>query len=165
VPPALHTLLDGNPLPIVACPEPLAPRAWALGVVAVQLTVAGGRLSGQLRLSVTGSAAHAVALAPIARVHVALGAPPSPFVLEPPAQPGVALFLDGAPLDAIALPSPAVDARAFAHVYCRWLRTGEREPGFDLTDFLSLPPGVKYDRRLHRPLAEGSTVGYCVRLA
>jgi hypothetical protein len=49
-------------------------------------------------------------------------------------------------------------ARAFAHVYCRWLRDGRNEPGCDLTPFLSPPPGAKFERAAARAIAPGELV-------
>lgn len=109
-------------------------------------------------------------------VHLALlepeqPAPPLPPIARRPLE-GRALircYLDGALLGSAVLhdadrelaPAP----RAFGHVFCRWLRDGGVEAGFDLTAFLSRVEGEKYERLLARPLAVGEIVTYTVQTA
>jgi len=50
-------------------------------------------------------------------------------------------------------------------VFCRWLRSGGFEAGFDLTDFLLLAPGKMYQRKVHRPLQPGLTASYAINVA
>jgi hypothetical protein len=158
----LITYIDGREWKRLTAPDTIAPRAWILGVVAVQLTVENGVLSGQVRASVTGSAAETAPLGAETIVHLGIdvGGPLPEVAL--PAERGMALYLDGAPVDRVA--ATGSEARAFGHVFCRWLRAGGSERGFDLTDFLSLPPGVKYERRVSRPLEPGQLVSYAIRL-
>ncbi len=60
---------------------------------------------------------------------------------------------------ALALVRPP---RAYGHVYCRYRRDGRHEPGFDLTDFLSIPEGPKYEPRLPRAVEPGRVVSYAL---
>jgi hypothetical protein len=173
--PELVTFVDGLEWLRTRAPAELGPRAWILGVVAVQLSVESGRLTAQVRANVTGDAPSLRPLPSSAIIQIALvapgaPAPPLPALQVPPlagAEARLALFLDGDPVDEVAL-SPALFAaepppRAFGHVFCRWLRSGEVEPGFDLTDFCSQPPGQKYERRVIRSLSVGETVSYLIR--
>jgi hypothetical protein len=169
---ALIAFVDGVERARIAAPVDFAGRAWLLGVVAVQATVEGGRVAARLRAHLTGAGAPTIVpLAPRACVHVALAAgaaPPLLAPIEPPALAGaaarLALFLDGARVAEAALerarmldrPAP----RAFGHVYCRWLRDGAPEPGWDLTAFLSLRGGTKYPRLAAGPLGPGQVAGY-----
>jgi hypothetical protein len=168
---ALHVFVDGRAWLCVAAPAAVAPRAWLLGVVAVQAALVDERLACQVRAHLTGGESPALlALTPPALVQVQLaeGAPqlPLPGVAAPAldgARARIALFLDDEPLAEVALPrGAAAGARAFGHVYCRWLRDGGIEPGFDLTDFLALPPGRKYERVVQRALGAGHTVSYAI---
>jgi hypothetical protein len=74
------------------------------------------------------------------------------------------VYLDGAEVGAAALAPAQRHAspppRAFGHVFCRWLRAGADEPGFDLTEFVSQPAGRKWERIVLRALALGQTVSY-----
>ncbi|HEY7955735.1 MAG TPA: hypothetical protein VII38_10605, partial [Polyangia bacterium] len=134
------------------------------------------QVRARLRAGATGSAVKVRTLGP-SLVQVALVRPgdPAPTLprFAPPALDGgaaarLALALDETPIDEIALWPAGLAAapppRAFGHVFCRWLRSGAIEPGFDLTDFLSLPPGAKYERRVSRPLASGEVVSYALAL-
>jgi hypothetical protein len=166
----LFTFVDGELWARTAPPRVIAPRAWILGVVAVQISVEDGRPVAQVRAHVTGAArAEVRRLGARALVQVALAdAPPAPLPFVAPQHKGpvarLTVALDGALLgEAQLLPSqlgaePA--PRAFGHVFCRWLRDGGFEPGFDLTAFLSLPGGQKFERLLSRPLALGQWVSY-----
>jgi hypothetical protein len=162
-PPGLRVWLDGAEIARLA-PPPGKGRAWWLGVVAVQATVERGRVSARLRAHVTGGGAPSLwPLADAAVVQVALD--PAPLAL--PALPALslegsaalALAIDGEEVARAALEEAALAAapspRAFAHVFCRWLRDGGCEPGCDLTSFQVPPPGEKYTRIAARPLAPG----------
>ena len=89
-------------------------------------------------------------------------APPSLPPLElAGAKARVQLYLDEEEIDSASLPPHSPEgARAFGHVFCRWLRSGAVEPGFDLTEFLVLPPGKMYERKVNRVLEPGQTVSY-----
>jgi len=173
--PELITFVDGVEWLRTRAPTEIAPRAWILGVVAVQLSVDAGRVTAQLRANVTGEAPSLRPLPSPAVVQISLcaadaAAPILPRLTVPAldgAEARLSAFLDDQLVDEIAL-SPALataqpPARAFGHVFCRWLRTGEVEPGFDLTDFLSQPPGQKYQRRVVRRLELGESVSYLIR--
>jgi hypothetical protein len=172
----LVVAVDGEEWTRVRGPVELGARAWALGVVAVQLSVEDGRVRALVRASLTGTAAETRALPSTAIVQAALveaDATPVWPRATPPALDGeaaiVACVVDGAEVERVALAPAQLDdrppRRAFAHVYCRWLRDGALEPGFDLTQFLSKPPGEMYERTLHRPLAAGQVVTYALSLA
>jgi hypothetical protein len=173
--PALVVRLGDREWTRVTVPE-LGARAWILGVVAVQ--VAARR--AQVRAHVTGAKdALVVPLSSGDPVHVTLApdlrsaaaasplAPPPSLTALPPlaaAAAALAVFVDGAFVDeARTADSDAADARGFGHVFCRWLRGGAIEPGFDLTDLVAQPAGRKYERRVQRPLAVGATVSYVFR--
>jgi hypothetical protein len=174
MPPVLVTFIDGEEWARIEQP-PLGARAWALGVVAVQLTVESGRVVGQVRAHATQAPAAEVRpiVAPtLVQVQlVAEGESP----LAPPTPPlpdlagavaRVQLYHDFDPVASIELPPASRDGtRAFGHVFCRWLRSGGFEPGLDLTDFLLLPPGKMYERKVNRPLVLGETVSYAIALA
>jgi hypothetical protein len=171
----LVAAVDGSVWTRISAPDVIAPRAWFLGVVAVQLVSTGEGVSAQARRSRTGESAEVLPLASEALVQIALveaGAEPRfPSVPRLPIEGAarLACIVDGERLDEVTL-APARLAehprpRAFAHAYCRWLRSGEIEAGFDLTDFLSRAPGEMYERRLHRPLARGGVVSYRVTCA
>jgi hypothetical protein len=173
--PALQAAVDGTPALSVECPE-LGTRGWILGVLALQAQVDG---DGQVRAILRGHATSAlgpqiVPLGARATVVVALAAHP----IAPPPPPLPPLGDDVARIDAIcegvvvatarlfrdqiaSRPAP----RAFGHVYCRWLRSGDFEAGWDLTDFASQPHGQKYQRLAERPLARGQVVTYCFATA
>jgi hypothetical protein len=174
MPPALVTFIDGDEWARVEEP-PLGARAWALGVVAVQISVENGQVMGQVRAHATQAPApevRPIVAATLIQVQlVAEGETP----LAPPAVPlpelaGAAarlqLHLDEEPLASVELPPASPDGtRAFGHVFCRWLRSGSYELGFDLTDFLLLPPGRMYERKVNRPLQLGETVSYAIDLS
>jgi hypothetical protein len=176
--PILSAWMDGACVARLACPDDLAARDWVLGVFAVQLELEGPTASARLRGNVTGlDEPIVVPLAPPAVVHLVLGAPdapppPLPPIGSPTLLEGTArlrVFLDGAHLHDSDLAAPPLagqpPARAFGHVFCRWLRDGNPEPGFDLTDFRSRPEGVKYERLIARGLGEGQVVSYGLALA
>lgn len=167
--PRLLVYLDGGLCAEVAPPVPFPPRAWLLGVVAVQATVEEGRPVARLRVHVTGAAQPTVVpLGGAALVQVALceGRVPSLPTVAPTgrdeAVARLALLHGGERLAEGRLVAAALAAapapRAFSHVFCRWLREGGIEPGCDLTDFLSLPEGTKYERLVSAPLAIGEVV-------
>jgi hypothetical protein len=168
----LVTFVDGVAWTSLRAPQPIAPRAWALGVVAVQVAVADGRLHARVRAHVTGGQAPLVhALAPPTVVQVQLvdgAAPPLPAIAPVPLDGAVArlaLFADEVPIDTVALPALGGGPRAFGHVFCRWLRSGDVEPGFDLTDFADLPLGHKHERRVVRTIGAGHTISYALAWA
>lgn len=161
----------------IAAPVEIAPRAWVLGVVAVQVGVEEGRIVAQARANLTGGEAEVRALSGSTVVHVTLadgdsGDAPPPPAIAPGARGGAAarldLYLDGAPLGTARLTVEQLaalpPARAFGHAFCRWLRDGGSEPGCDLTDFLSLAPGQMYGRSVTRAIAVGQTVSFALSL-
>jgi hypothetical protein len=161
--PRLLVYLDGVPCAEVVPPVPFPSRAWLLGVVAVQATVEGARPVARLRVHLTGAPQPTVvALGERALVQVALcedKVPTRPAVVAPgPEEAAASLVLlrDGERLATACLFREALATepapRAFSHVFCRWLREGGIEPGCDLTDFLSLPEGTKYERLVSAPL-------------
>lgn len=169
--------MGGREVARIDGPTRIAPRDWRLGVVAVQAVVDRGRVAARLRAHLTGWPKPRVA--PLlnepgdgeAVVHVAYGdgAPPERIPAPPPSAEAATLdvYLDGVRLAGVALSSDRVGAspapRAFGHVFCRYQRAGDGafdEAGFDLTDFLSLPPGVKYERVLSATLRPGQVVTY-----
>jgi hypothetical protein len=137
-------------------PPVLGDRAWGLCVVALQLSIDGGEVRGQLRARVTGREPEVRQIAAPTIVHVQLAPTALPRLTAPP---GLSVFLDGERLHTVEARGPD-GARAFAHAFCRYLREGGLEPGFDLCAFQSPPPGVQYERALLRPLAAGQTVSY-----
>jgi hypothetical protein len=177
--PDLIAFIDGEPRLRLAAPEQFAARAWILGVVAVQATVADGRVRARLRAHTTGAAAPTLLpLGDRACVHVALVAPGAP---PPPALPGaapppdaaggavLALSVDGEPVAAASLGAAALHdsppPRAFGHVFCRWLRDGGAEPGCDLTRFAPPIAGAAWPRLAVRTLRMGQIVEYVIRPA
>jgi hypothetical protein len=167
--PRLLVYLDGRSCAEVAPPVPFPPRAWLLGVVAVQATVEANRPAARLRVHLTGAPQPAVVpLGESALVQVALCeelVPPLPAIAPAELDEAVAqlVLLRGNERLATARllqgalsmePAP----RAFSHVFCRWLREGGIEPGCDLTDFLSLPEGTKYERLVSAPLEIGEVI-------
>jgi hypothetical protein len=156
-------------------PPDLGPRAWMLGVVALQVSIEDNAVVARARAHVTGGEMPQVkSLESGAVLHVSLletNAPPPALPALPPMEgarggrePSVELFLDGEFVDRAVLTTGAraavPPARGFGHVFCRWLRNGGFEPGFDLTDFVSQPLGQKFERRVNRPLELGQTVSY-----
>ena len=173
MPPALVTFIDGDEWARLEQP-PLGSRAWMLGVVAVQLGVEDGRAVGQLRAHATQAPAPEVRpiVAPtLLQVQLVTEgeSPLAPPTLPPPELAGAAarlqLYLDEEAIASVELPPKSAEStRAFGHVFCRWLRAGGFEAGFDLTDFLLLPPGKMYERKVNRALAAGQTVTYAIDL-
>jgi hypothetical protein len=169
VPPKLVACVGDDEWCRVEQPE-LGARAWALGVVAVQITVEGGRVRGQVRAHATLAPAPEVRPLPASAVVTIQLVPDGETPLAPPTLPPLelagatarlAVYCDESLLDVVSLPPASSDGtRAFGHVFCRWLRAGGIEPGFDLTDFVLLPPGRMYERRINRPLEPGHTVSY-----
>jgi hypothetical protein len=174
---ALRCFVDGRLWRAVEpppTPESMAPRAWILGVVAVQLAVAQGRVTAQARSSRTGDEAEVLPLQAPALVQVALAGPGDdvPLLprLSPPPLAGAAarvqLFLGDEPAGEMTLAPAALfttpPPRGFGHVWCRWLREGGIEPGFDLTDFVSIPLGGQFERQVVRTITPGQVVSYAV---
>ena len=119
-----------------------------------------------------------IELVPPAVVHITLCAPDaaSPPALPPIGSPTsheafarLRVFLDGNLIgDSELAAAPAAGdppARGFGHVFCRWLRAGDAETGFDLTDFKSRPEGAKFERLVTRGLAVGQVVSYALAAA
>jgi hypothetical protein len=165
----LVVAIDGAEWTRISAPESLGARAWVLGVVAVQLTVENQRVTAQVRASLTGTPAQTRPLPSGSIVQIALGEPAQWPAIEPPRTSEAAqirchhngLMLAESTLTPTAL-TQTPPPRAFGHAYCRWLRDGGSEPGFDLTDFLSRPPGEMYERKLHEKLAPGGVVAYAI---
>jgi hypothetical protein len=171
--PVLHTFVDGELWTRTAAPDDIAPRAWLLGVVAVQVGVEEGLPVAQVRAHVTGGAAPEVRrLASPSLVQVTLTEDDVQHIdtwrfdahMPRGAAAQVLAARDGRPAGAATLPDALVLAqpapRAFGHVYCRWLRDGGIEPGFDLTDFHSQPPGQKFERLFNFPITVGEVLSY-----
>jgi hypothetical protein len=167
---ALHVCW--GPAAVLEPPVDLGSRAWILGVVAVQVTIEDGRLGARLRMHRTGDpAARVEPLGSAAIVHVGLGGSPAPVTLVPPAPGGararLTLAVDGVPQGQATLAAAdlarATAARAFAHVFCRWLRQGPPELGADLTDFTEVSAGQMYPRKLSLRLDAGQTVSVFLR--
>jgi hypothetical protein len=150
----------------LTAPETLAPRAWILGVAAVQVVIVDGVARAQLRAHVTGGDEPTrIALGDRAIVHVTLSrstaaAPPAIALAPRPGSAQLALLLDGELLGEVVIAASVKRARAFGHVYCRWLRDGGEEPGCDLTPFVDRPPGEKHERLIARAISVGQTVSY-----
>lgn len=162
-------VIDGAEWTRIAAPESLGARAWVLGVVAVQLTVENQRITAQVRASLTGTPAQTHPLRSGSIVQIALGEPTRWPPIEPLHTSEAALIRchhNGLMLAESTLRRAALtqtpEPRAFGHAYCRWLRDGASEPGFDLTDFLSRAPGEMYERKLHEKLAPGDVVAYAI---
>ena len=146
-------------------PPAFGARAWLLGVVAVQLVIDDVPYARVRAHATGGGAARTIDLPANEPVHITLLGPAA----RPPRLPrltwrpeaSLAVYLNGEFIDAAPVPPPADrPLRGFGHVFCRWLRSGGIEPGFDLTDVIAPPPGRMYERRLSRPLAVGQTVSY-----
>jgi len=174
--PALEAWMDGARVARLEAPAQIAPRDWILGVLAVQFDVDKGKVLARLRGNVTGAEEPAVVeLVPPAVVHITLvgtETPTLPPIGSPTSHEAFArlrVFLDGNLVgdselkDAPAAGAPV--ARGFGHVFCRWLRDGGAETGFDLTDFKSRPEGQKFERILTRGLAVGQVVSYALAAA
>jgi hypothetical protein len=148
-------------------PRAIAPRAWVLGVAAVQLTTVNGALSARLRTHVTGAdEARIVELAGQGVVHVALGESPVeptlPDLLVPREGACLRVALEGQILAEARLPrDPAPSSpRAYGHAFCRWLRAGSFEAGFDLTHFAEPQRGAKAERLLVGAMVPGQVASY-----
>jgi hypothetical protein len=177
--PILEAWLDGARVARLQAPAQIAPRDWILGVLAVQFDVAKGKVQARLRGNVTGAEEPAVVeLAPPAVVHITLrppdaaGAPELPPIGSPTSHEAFArlrVFLDGTLIGDSELGAAPAEgqppARGFGHVFCRWLRAGDAETGFDLTDFKSRPEGAKFERLVTRGLAVGQVVSYALAAA
>jgi hypothetical protein len=175
--PALEAYLDGTRVARLTAPAEIAPRDWILGVMAVQLEVEADKVRARLRANMTADEPMVVELAPPAVVHFLLADADAPPPALPPigsptshdACARVRVFLDGHLIgDAELIAPPAAGepaARGFGHVFCRWLRDGGHEPGFDLTDFKSRPEGAKYERLVARTLESGQIVSYGLAVA
>jgi hypothetical protein len=176
--PALEAWMDGARVARLDPPAQIAPRDWILGVLAVQFDVEKGKVLARLRGNVTGAPEPGVVeLVPPAVVHVTLVAPGAgPPTLPPIGSPTsheafarLRVFLDGNLIGdselAAAPEAGQPPARGFGHVFCRWLRSGEAETGFDLTDFKSRPEGVKFERLITRGLSVGQVVSYALAAA
>ncbi len=168
----LRLFLDGKAVCEMAAPADFGAREWILAVAAVQVSVEDGAPTAILRAHATGwGAAQIWSIGQGARADLVLSPDHARFTL-PSLPPEAALdcaarltlFLDGKFLKSSELPAAdlALDPRprAFGHVFCRFLRNGEFEPGFDLTDFLSRPHGAKFERTIARPLTVGEVVTY-----
>jgi hypothetical protein len=171
--PALFTCLGAQLHQRILAPEGFGARAWIMGVTAVQATVEEGRVEAHVRSHSTGGRMPLpIALGPGEIVHALLAAPEGPLpalpeIAPPPlegAQARLAVYLGGVACATAVMAPSQVDAfpppRAFGHVFCRWLREGGHEAGFDLTDFLSQGEGIKYERILSRPLDVGQVISY-----
>ena len=172
--PALWVRAGGGAARAVRAPADFGTRAWILGVVAVQVAVEEGQVVARLRSHVTGAAEPVVEALPSgSQVHVVLGGGEARLrdaevVNLPPLassqQARLSLFVDGTLIKNAVLRPDHVNRdsppRAFGHVFCRWLREGQPEPGYDLTDFLSLASGVKYRRIANGVLKESQVVSY-----
>jgi hypothetical protein len=177
--PYLHVRLGTDEWTRVAAPEELGERDWLLGVVAVQLAVEGGKVTAQARAHLTGQAEPVVSgLAHGSVLHVTLvengGIAPVPPKVEPPellhgAVAALALYVDGT-LKETAYLAPAgltldPPPRAFGHVFCRFVKDGSFEPGYDVTHFLSIPQGEKYERAVAEALVFGQTISYGIAIS
>jgi hypothetical protein len=177
--PYLHVRVGADEWTRVAAPEQLGERDWLLGVVAVQMAVESGKVTAQVRAHLTGQdepQVHGLAHGSVMHVTLVEGggiAPLPPQVTAPELLHGavaaLALFVDGtlretaylAPAGLTLDPPP----RAFGHVFCRYVRDGSFEPGYDVTHFLSLPQGEKYERAVQERLEAGRTISYAIAIS
>jgi hypothetical protein len=159
-------------------PQTIAPRAWVLGVAALQVWVDEGRVVARLRHNVTGSDAVVAPLsthASLIHVHIDISKYIDISIRESeirrtPELGGSAarlvLFVDGEPIAEAVLAREALrdepGRRAYGHVFCRWLRDGGHELGCDLTGFDVPIEGRKAERIVVRALAVGQTVTYAL---
>jgi hypothetical protein len=148
--PALVAIVAGVEVARLECPTDLGARDWLLGVMAVQLDGAGARLRAHL----TGRVEPIVVPLAPGVVHIAFG--DGGALPDVGAAEGFSVHRDG---QALAT-TPHGPGRAFGHVFCRYLRSGVEDAGFDLTPFLELPEGVKYRRIVSEPLRPGEVVSY-----
>lgn len=158
--------IDGAQLGALVAPEDFGSRAWTLSVVALQASADRNGVRAQLRAHQTGlPRAETWPLESGSRLDVALTnqqvrCPPLP-PFQPAARAAIALYEEAAPAASVTLDElPAHPLRAFGHVFCRFLREGGYEAGFDLTEFLAPPRGHKYERTVSRPLVPGRTVSF-----
>jgi hypothetical protein len=170
-PPALFTFLGPTLHQRITSPQSFGSRAWIMGVTAVQVNIESGRVMAHVRSHSTGGRTPLpVPLASEDLVHVFLAPAEGPLPalphVAPPALDGaqarVSVFEEGIFRATAALTKSQLGSfpapRAFAHVFCRWLRDEPFEAGFDLTDFVSQTEGHKYERILSRPLEVGRVV-------
>jgi len=174
----------GAPLDLPA-PAEIAPRAWALGVAAVQVVIENGKVTARVRRHETGAEeaaivaveapliVHAAAVPEGAEVHLpeitlpVLDTNGTPEALRPAAR--LAMYVGGAKVAVASLarsdlglvPAP----RAFGHFFCRWLRDGGEEVGCDVTEFQSLHEGEKFHRLLVKTLVAGSVASFALVVA
>jgi hypothetical protein len=159
----------------LGAPHDMSPRAWLLAVVAAQLEVVDGRVHCRVRAHLTGHAqADVLELAQPTVVHVSLidDHVPLPELPSIPAGSessltGLSLFLDGVHLATTEIDPAELDPskrlRAFAHTWCRHLKSGAIEPGYDLTRFTEVIPGRMYPRSMSENLTLGQTVSWALR--
>ncbi len=166
-------------------PAEIAPRAWALGVAAVQVVVENGKVIARVRRHETGAAeaaivevstpvvVHAAAVLEGAEVHLpeiklpVLDTNGAAEASRPAAR--LAMYVGGAKVAVASLahsdlglvPAP----RGFGHFFCRWLRDGGEEVGCDITEFQSLHEGEKFHRLLVKTLVAGSVASFALVVA
>jgi hypothetical protein len=168
--PALGVFLDGKPCRTLPAPADVAPRAWLLGVAAVQARIEEGKPTAQLRVHSTGSEdAFILPLHRTSIVQAGLGDFQLPRI-TPPELDGeelarLSVFVgEKAMADArLTRASLQPNLRAFGHVFCRWLRDGGHEAGCDLTDFLARQEGAMFERKLVHPISR-EVVSYVLTL-
>jgi hypothetical protein len=170
----LRLFLDGKQVFDMRAPADFGAREWILAVAAVQVSVEGSGTMAILRAHATGwGAAQVWAIDRGERVDLVLAPDQAPLTLPSlPAEDPVdldcaarlSMFLDGKWVKSSHLRAADLTLdprpRAFGHVFCRFLRDGGSEPGFDLTDFLSRPHGAKYERSISATLTVGEVVSY-----
>lgn len=166
----------GAPLEDLPAPAEIAPRAWALGVAAVQVVVENGKLSARVRRHETGAEeaaivpveapviVHACAVPDGAEIHLPQIELP---VLEPDGPVArLAMYVGGAKVAGASLARADLTAdpapRAFGHFFCRWLRDGGEEVGCDLTEFQSLQEGEKAHRLLVKTIVAGTVASFAL---
>lgn len=176
--PTLLAFVDGVERGRLEPPAQLEERAWLLAVAAVQMNVVDRVVRPILRLHVTGaSAPQVIDLAAHTRVDIALvNASETPAMFAELNTAGLggaaarlAIAVDGVPGKAAVLAPDLLEAepppRAFGHVFSRWLRDGGHESGYDLTDFQSVPMGVKYERIASGPAGPPLIVSYLISVS
>ncbi len=157
--PTLVAFVDGAERARLEPPAKIEQRAWLLAVAAVQMNVTDGVVRPILRLHVTGAPApRVIELDKRAQVDIALVRPgETPAAMPELTMTGLdgaaarlAVAVDGIPGEEAVLSrsllGAAPPARAFGHVYSRWLRDGGHESGYDLTDFQAGSDGIKHER-------------------
>jgi hypothetical protein len=168
----------GAPLDLPA-PAVIEPRAWALGVAAVQVVVENGKVTARVRRHETGAEeaeivpieapviVHACALPPGGEAHIPTIELPTLEADGPLAR--MAMYVGGAKVAVASLkredlgldPAP----KAYGHFFCRWLRDGGEEVGCDLTEFQSLTEGEKAHRLLVKTLTTGGVASFALVVA